>query len=740
MNLVPRINRWWPLLVIAAYLGAATLFAQAPAWWTTRNILLSGPGVVTNDFSLVNQGQVKWLATQAAAEFDEKLQALGGAGSNITALVASFTNANNYLPINAGQLKNVVAPFYDRLLALDLTNCYPQGAGTPYPWSGATGPVNDYALVNAGQAKYVFSFDLEGVDITSETDTDNDGLPDWWEVQCFGNRTAAAPTDDPDEDGWDNLMEFQKNTLPFLADTDSDGIPDNLDAKPLNPEQDNPIVFVVDGDGGGTNVVIQDHKQYKIPQGTAKIALTLVVFSREWPYYTGEQSQFNDVVTYSIMGSAGTLAQGSYMVNDLHDDFADGEYPGGNWEAKDQEWMDVSALTANGDASIHIIASAKNINDNLLGSGVTVRIDVPKVDIVQSNAFALIEDLTNVFANLSSDSWTNVTWRIEPYLGVTGALFSVGATNVGTTNLVVGTNVWIWPGDIATNYTIIAYANELTNCLDTMQLRVLDVYPKAPTVYMFAGHTNDIVHLEVRPSNSDYVWSLVSGSPSVGAFAAPSNSLGQFLATTTGNTSFRLRCSGVEVWTKPLEVIPITPRSAWGGLSPELDKMTGMVAILKATVHHSSNTSTGTNEVQRIQKEHMGKFPYLWHENWGDVGYHFLQAQDGEIFEGRQLEGLSLAGGPYTKGVHVRQNNTAAGIGFCLLGDYQSTGEPAFTSARRLALEKALTALCRRHDLVATDISYHQAMALPAYPTECPGTNVIVQMPSVVSNVIENLK
>ncbi len=161
-------------VLVVVGLAATAVLAQAPSWWTSRAVLLTGPGVVTNDFSLVNQGQVKWMATQAKAEFDEKLQLIGGAGSNVNALVGSFVNANNYRPVNAGMLKNTVAPFYERLLALGLTNCYPAGAGRPYPWSNSTNPPRDFSIVNIGQTKYVYSFN-------TEVDSDGDGIPDMWE-------------------------------------------------------------------------------------------------------------------------------------------------------------------------------------------------------------------------------------------------------------------------------------------------------------------------------------------------------------------------------------------------------------------------------------------------------------------------------------------------------------------------------------------------------------------------------
>ena len=189
-----------------------TLFAQAPSWWTNRHIIATNRA--PNDFAAVNQGQVKWLATQAAAEFDDKLQALGGAGTGITALVNSFSHSNNYRVVNQGQLKNTVKPFYDRLWELGLTNCYPPHAGTPYPWSNNTNAPRHYALANIGQAKYAFSFDLSSVNITTNTDSDADGLPDWWELLASGSRTGADPNADFLSLGLSNLQLFQLGLSP----------------------------------------------------------------------------------------------------------------------------------------------------------------------------------------------------------------------------------------------------------------------------------------------------------------------------------------------------------------------------------------------------------------------------------------------------------------------------------------------------------------------------------------------
>ena len=48
------------------------------------------------------------------------------------------------------------------------------------------------------------------------TDSDNDGLPDWWEMKYFGNlnQTAAG---DPDGDGWTNLEEYRCGANPLTS-------------------------------------------------------------------------------------------------------------------------------------------------------------------------------------------------------------------------------------------------------------------------------------------------------------------------------------------------------------------------------------------------------------------------------------------------------------------------------------------------------------------------------------------
>jgi hypothetical protein len=113
------------------------------------------------------------MAVHAAAEMNADLP--GGAGTNVTALINSFSTTNNYLPANLGQLKSVAQPFYDRLIAVGYTNAY--------PWASAT-TTNDFAIANIGQLKNLFAWDLTYSSV-------GDGIPNWWRALYFANQPTG---------------------------------------------------------------------------------------------------------------------------------------------------------------------------------------------------------------------------------------------------------------------------------------------------------------------------------------------------------------------------------------------------------------------------------------------------------------------------------------------------------------------------------------------------------------------
>lgn len=69
-------------------------------------------------------------------------------------------------------------------------------------------------------------------------DTDNDGIPDYWEFEHGLNvLDSYDASNDNDYDGLTNLIEFELNTNPQSNDTDSDGVIDNEDSAPTDPTQ-----------------------------------------------------------------------------------------------------------------------------------------------------------------------------------------------------------------------------------------------------------------------------------------------------------------------------------------------------------------------------------------------------------------------------------------------------------------------------------------------------------------------
>src|SRR3989304_1770589 len=79
-------------------------------------------------------------------------------------------------------------------------------------------------------------------EILTEPDTDNDGIPDPWEISNFGDLTTAGLTTDFDGDGLLDIDEYSNNTDPKDPDSDGDGMPDGYEvANSLDPLDDGSI-------------------------------------------------------------------------------------------------------------------------------------------------------------------------------------------------------------------------------------------------------------------------------------------------------------------------------------------------------------------------------------------------------------------------------------------------------------------------------------------------------------------
>ena len=175
-----------------------------PAWWSALDVLETNRTV--NDYAPAVAGQLKWVVAKAYNELQANLP--GGAGTGVAGVVSSFTTCNNYVPVNVGQLKYVAEPFYQQLIA--------KGYPNAFPWTTSTDDDANYSPASLGQVKNVFSFDVT-------KDSDDDDLPDWWEIHWFGGVAYWTGIDNPDGDQLNNTNEYLLGTNPTINDNDTDG-------------------------------------------------------------------------------------------------------------------------------------------------------------------------------------------------------------------------------------------------------------------------------------------------------------------------------------------------------------------------------------------------------------------------------------------------------------------------------------------------------------------------------------
>ncbi|MEQ1852021.1 MAG: sugar-binding protein, partial [Chthoniobacteraceae bacterium] len=94
--------------------GALVVVAAPPPWWSGRGVTNQN---AADDYAPINQGQLKNLLKAAVQELDSTLP--GGAGDTLHAMITRWATptaqTDDYAAVNLGQLKAAAAPVYDRL-------------------------------------------------------------------------------------------------------------------------------------------------------------------------------------------------------------------------------------------------------------------------------------------------------------------------------------------------------------------------------------------------------------------------------------------------------------------------------------------------------------------------------------------------------------------------------------------------------------------------------------------------
>jgi hypothetical protein len=100
--------------------------------------------------------------------------------------------------------------------------------------------------------------DNDGQGDVCDSDADNDGLPNSWEMQSgLDPLDPGDSADDADWDGLSNLQEFNLGTDPTDADTDGDGLFDNQDALPLEAAPRGTVIGDLNNNGGNEYALLR---------------------------------------------------------------------------------------------------------------------------------------------------------------------------------------------------------------------------------------------------------------------------------------------------------------------------------------------------------------------------------------------------------------------------------------------------------------------------------------------------
>jgi hypothetical protein len=215
-----------------------------------------------------------------------------------------------------------------------------------------------------------------------------------------------------------------------------------------------------------------------------------------------------------------------------------------------------------------------------------------------------------------------------------------------TLSLVAGKNYHI---DFFQNYTAIKVTEVVNNqaaihfisANDSLYFGTLISYDDIdipPGFAVFSKPTNQIVLTSNR--TTDLIIEL---------FYAPPIALNY--------TAFKQKKTDCE---RPISI----PQSQWRNGLP--NPMPGRVAVVvkHCIVHHSAGSNTDTNYINTIRNI------YLYHtqsNGWDDIGYNFVIAPNGVVFDGR--DPLGVAEQDNIQGAHFCAKNGET-MGVCLLGNY----------------------------------------------------------------------
>jgi hypothetical protein len=188
--------------------------------------------------------------------------------------------------------------------------------------------------------------------------------------------------------------------------------------------------------------------------------------------------------------------------------------------------------------------------------------------------------------------------------------------------------------------------------------------------------------------------------------------------------AYRKARAAEEVCTQP----ELVPQAVWRSGLPGPSYNRVETQVRHVIVHHSAGSNSNTDHLATVRNI------YIFHtrdRGWSDIGYNFLVARDGTIFQGRSFGDQNTDSGSI-RGAHFCGNNSGT-MGICMLGNF-NTAQPSDTAMSSL---RQLTAWkLHKESLDPLETYAHPANSslgvIAAHrngcATECPGANLYARL------------
>ena len=165
---------------------------------------------------------------------------------------------------------------------------------------------------------------------------------------------------------------------------------------------------------------------------------------------------------------------------------------------------------------------------------------------------------------------------------------------------------------------------------------------------------------------------------------------------------------------QPLEEAPtpgeykIMPRSDWTDEGPDETRIVAMTNIHRITIHHTAMPDDNLPDLGGDSKVRLQKI-LQWHKhhnNWADIGYHYVIDVEGVVWEGRNIK---------FQGAHAGKDEYNIGnIGVVLVGNFENYD---LTEKQKVALIEFVHFLKAKYNIKSENIFAHEHFT----GTKCPG-------------------